>query len=253
MILQPRLPNMSKRRSTKIALGVNIDHAATLRQVRGGHTTYPDLHELTRIAKRSGASQITIHLREDRRHIQDSDVVELCRKRVLPINLELAPTRKMLKQVLPNRPNWICFVPEKRQELTTEGGLNVKAQARTLEKLVELCHRKGILVSMFIEADIQQVEASFRCGADAVEFHTGAWVESTGAKKHQIWKRLVLASRVAHSLGLRVHAGHGLDLVHTRKIRKLPHLVEVNIGHSIICYSLSQGFAQVLKKFQALL
>lgn len=243
------LQNMLKKRSnnkTLLRLGVNIDHAATLRQVRGGKTSYPNLLVIASEVKAAGAHQITIHLREDRRHIQDQDVVRLCRQRVLPINLELAPHTSLLKQVLRSRPDWICFVPERRQELTTEGGLDVRSQLKKLRQLTSLCHAKGVLVSMFINADRDQVEASRDSGADAVEFHTGAWVEARSAEKKKEWRFLVESAQVAHALGLRVHAGHGLDLGHARRIVQLPHLVEVNIGHSLICEALRVGIRRAV-------
>lgn len=235
---------------TKISLGVNIDHAATLRQVRGATTSYPDLGKLTEIAKSAGAEQITIHLREDRRHIQDPDVVYLCKKSALPINLEIAVDAKMARVALKNRPKWVCFVPEKREELTTEGGLDIeKCQAKIKKLTANLKHNK-IKVSYFIEPALLQVELSALAGANAVEFHTGHWVLAQGRKKKQIWDRLVEAAGWAHQLGLRVHAGHGLDYQHARDIKKLPYLVEVNIGHSLICYSLESGLGHVIKKMK---
>lgn len=234
--------------SEKIKLGVNIDHAATLRQVRGGTTSYPDLQKLTQIVKQNGGSQITIHLREDRRHIQDSDVVELCKKSKLPINLEMAVDSKMMKVALKNKPSWVCFVPEKREELTTEGGLNILRVSAEIKKHTTLLNKKRIKVSYFIEPNLQQVQASYEGGAQAVEFHTGHWVLAQGKKKEAYWRQLVQSAKLAHQLGLRVHAGHGLDYLHARKIRKLPYLVEVNIGHSLICYSLESGLALAIKK-----
>ena len=228
---------MKKKR---ISLGVNIDHAATLRQVRGGTTSYPDLLQMTKIVHSAGAHQITIHLREDRRHIQDADVVHLCKKSKLPINLEMAVSPEMLKIALKNKPAWVCFVPEKREELTTEGGLNVlKVQ------------KAGIRVSYFIEAHPEQVSAAALAGADAVEFHTGHWVLSTGSKKEKIWQSLIESALKAHQLKMRVHAGHGIDFEHAKIIRKLPHLKEVNIGHSLICYALESGLEAVTKRMLA--
>ena len=232
----------------KILLGVNIDHAATLRKVRGNLTYYPDLLGLVKLIKKAGGNQITIHLREDRRHIQDSDVIKLCSESPLPINLEMAVSNEMLKIALKNKPDWVCYVPEKREELTTEGGLNIVKVFDEIKEHTEILNKNNIKCSYFIEPSIKQVSASFRAGADAVEFHTGHWVLATGKKKETIWNKMVKASEKAHKLGLRVHAGHGLDYEHTKKIKSLPYLKEVNIGHSIICYSLAEGIQSVCKK-----
>ncbi|MBC7465379.1 MAG: pyridoxine 5'-phosphate synthase [Bdellovibrio sp.] len=234
----------------KISLGVNIDHAATLRQVRGRTTSYPDLVEIAQLAKKGGADQITIHLREDRRHIQDADVVNLCKKSPLPINLEMAVNSEILKIALKNKPRWVCFVPEKRAELTTEGGLDIKKCFKQIKKMTDELHKKNIKVSFFIEPSIEQVELSAHAGADAIEFHTGHWVLATGAKKNQIWDRLVSSADLANWLGLRVHAGHGLDYAHAKSITKLNFLQEVNIGHSLICYALAEGLQAVTKKMK---
>ncbi|MCC2677726.1 MAG: pyridoxal phosphate biosynthetic protein PdxJ [Pseudobdellovibrio sp.] len=232
----------------KISLGVNIDHAATLRQVRGNTTAYPDLLTLVKKIKAAGGRQITIHLREDRRHIQDFDVVHLCKKSPLPINLEMAVSDEMLKIALKNKPAWVCFVPEKREELTTEGGLNVIKVSADIQRMTSVLKRKKIRSSYFIEPSLEQVKASADAGADAIEFHTGHWVLSKGAEKKKVWKQMVEASELAAKLNLRVHAGHGLDFEHCKLIRNLPHLVEVNIGHSIICYSLELGIAKATKE-----
>lgn len=240
-------------KKNRIRLGVNIDHCATLRQVRGGTTSYPDLLALARLAVDGGADQITIHLREDRRHIQVEDLECLTRHRPAPINLEMAATREMQKMALKYRPDWVCLVPEKRAELTTEGGLNVMREAKKIGALTERVQRIGIEVSMFIEADPQQIRWAAALGADAVEFHTGHWVLAKGPKERSQWKRLVEGARYAHELGLGVHAGHGLDNETTRKIRRLPHLAEVNIGHSLVCYALSEGLSQSVRRMRRIL
>lgn len=236
-----------------IRLGVNIDHAATLRQVRGGTTAYPDLVQIMKLAVKGGAEQITIHLREDRRHIQLHDLVTLCKKRMVPINLEMAAENQMLRYALKYRPDWVCFVPEKRQELTTEGGLDVRKAKNKIGKMTERLQRIGIECSMFIDPDLAQVKASYEAGADAVEFHTGKWVHLTGAKQSKEWLRLKEAAIYAHELGMNVHAGHGLDYATTKKITKLPHLEEVNIGHSLICYSLEDGLEKAVRKMRKIL
>ena len=233
----------------KIRLGVNIDHAATLRQARGGTTTYPDLLQLTKLIKKAGAEQITIHLREDRRHIQDHDVIRLTKNRLLEINLEMGATAEMQVIALKQKPNWVCLVPEKRQELTTEGGLDLLHRQDELKKYIAVLNKKNILVSVFIDPDLEQVAVAADIGAQACEFHTGHWVSAKGKAKSQIWKKLVKASDFAHANGMIVNAGHGLDFEHTKVIKKLPHLHEVNIGHSIICYSLVEGIESVIKKY----
>lgn len=233
-----------------IRLGVNIDHAATLRQVRGGTTSYPDLENMVRLAVRGGAEQITIHLREDRRHIQLHDLVTLTKNRLVPINLEMAAEKQMLKYALKYKPDWVCFVPEKRQELTTEGGLDVYKARKKIQGMVDRLQRLGIECSMFINPDLRQVKASFDVGADAVEFHTGKWVHLKGSAQTKEWQKLKAAALFAHELGMNVHAGHGLDYQTAKKIRKLPHLEEVNIGHSLICYALEDGLEKAVRKMR---
>jgi pyridoxine 5-phosphate synthase len=234
-------------------LGVNIDHAATLRQLRGNTTPYPDLLNIAALAVRGGAEQITIHLREDRRHIQESDLALLSEQCPVPLNLEMAATPQMLRLAKKYKPDWACFVPESREELTTEGGLNVKKGQKKILPIVEKLQTIGVEISMFIEPSVEQVKASFAVGADAVEFHTGRWVLFKGEKRKKEWKRLCEAAEVAHSLGMAVHAGHGLDFETTMLISELPHLAEVNIGHSIICYSLEYGIEKTVSMMKKLL
>lgn len=238
---------------TKIRLGVNIDHCATLRQVRGGTTPYPDIGKLAKIAVEGGAQQITIHLREDRRHIQDRDLELLAKQRPALLNLEIAATPEMLRKALKHKPDWVCFVPEKRAELTTEGGLDVRGQKKNLGRMTEKLRTIGIEVSMFIEASPEQVRASAEVFADAVELHTGKWCESRGLAKKREWKRLVAAAQLAHELGLKVHAGHGLDYQTSKEIRRLPYLAEVNIGHSLVCYALEFGLKKSVRQMRQIL
>lgn len=237
----------------KIRLGVNVDHVATLRQVRGGTTSYPSVLDMVKRSVKGGAEQITIHLREDRRHIQLEDLKVLSKSCPVPLNLEMAATPQMVTFAKKYRPDWVCFVPEKRQELTTEGGLDVKKGFKKLLPMVEKLQRIGIEISMFIEPSLEQVEAAYEVGADAVEFHTGKWVHLTGPRKNKEWKRLVEAAEWAHYLGLNVHAGHGLDYHHSKLINKLPHLQEVNIGHSLICYALEEGLEASVRKMRKIL
>lgn len=233
---------------SNIKLGVNIDHAATLRQVRAATTNYPNLLLMTELVKQGGGDQITIHLREDRRHIQDADVIYLCKNSKLPINLEIAVSDKMLKVALKNKPKWVCFVPEKREELTTEGGLNIVKVFDEIKVMTKILQKNKIKVSYFIEPSPEQVRFSYEAGADAVEFHTGAWVLADKKSKLNIWNSLKKSAILAHSYRIRVHAGHGLDYSHAKKIKLLPHLAEVNIGHSLICYALEDGLKKATRK-----
>lgn len=237
----------------KIRLGVNVDHVATLRQVRGGTTPYPDLVKMVKASIKGGAEQITIHLREDRRHIQLEDLKRLSKECSVPLNLEMAATSQMVSYAKKYRPDWCCFVPEKRAELTTEGGLDVKKGFKTIAPMVDKLQRIGIEISMFIEPSLAQVEASYEVGADAIELHTGKWVLLKGARKNAEWKRLVEAAEWANYLGLNVHAGHGLDYEHSKMINKLPYLQEVNIGHSLVCYALEDGLEQSVRKMRKIL
>ncbi|HEY8269899.1 MAG TPA: pyridoxine 5'-phosphate synthase [Pseudobdellovibrionaceae bacterium] len=237
----------------KIRLGVNVDHIATLRQVRGGTTPYPNLLGLVKKSVKGGAEQITIHLREDRRHIQLQDLVLLSKKCPVPLNLEMAATEEMAHLAKKYKPQWVCLVPEKRAELTTEGGLDVVKGFQKMKPLIEKMQMRGVEISLFIEPSLEQVEASYEIGADAVEFHTGHWVLLKGAKKEKEWQRLVNAAHLAHAYGLGVHAGHGLDYHHTRLIKKMPFLREVNIGHSLICYALEEGLEKSVRKMKQIL
>lgn len=237
-------------KKNKISLGVNVDHIATLRQVRGATTAYPDLYEHAKLAMKSGASQITIHLREDRRHIQLNDLIVLSKDRKIPLNLEMAATKEMEKLAIKYKPAWVCIVPEKRQELTTEGGLDVIKGFKILKPMIAKLQKSGIKVSLFIGPSLKQVNAAHDLKANAVEFHTGHWVLAKGAHKQELWTELYEGAVLAYELGMRVHAGHGLDFETAREIRELPFLQEVNIGHSLVCYSISMGLSAAIKKMQ---
>ena len=234
-------------------LGVNIDHIATLRQVRGATTVYPDLMYFVKESVRAKAEQITIHLREDRRHIQLDDLKILSQRCPVDLNLEMAVNSEMLGLALKYKPEWCCFVPESREELTTEGGLNVLKFESKIKTYVHKLAAQKIKTSMFIEPDVQQVRSSAEVGAKAVEFHTGKWVLLKGKQKKSEWERLKKSALLAHQLGLRVHAGHGLDTDHVKLIKKLPFLVEVNIGHFIICDSLKEGLFESVKRLKNIL
>ncbi len=238
---------------TKIRLGVNLDHVATLRQVRGGTTSYPNLLRHLEIATFAGADQVTIHLREDRRHIQDKDVKEICQFAKIPVNLEMAATEAMTKIALKHKPTYICLVPEKRQELTTEGGLDVVKKKKQIKTVIEKVSKKGIKVSTFIAPDKKQVLASKEVGAFACEFHTGHWVQYKGAKKEKEWMKLIEAALYCHELGMNVHAGHGLDYQTSKDIKALPFLEEVNIGHFLVCEALEVGLYESISKMKEIL
>ena len=226
--------------SHPLKLGVNIDHVATLRQARG--TVYPDTLEAAKICAKAGVVSITVHLREDRRHIQDTDVYRLSKHCPLPINLEMANSEEIIRIALDIKPAEICLVPEKRQELTTEGGLDVIGNFQILEKTVKRLQDNGSIVSLFVEADEKILDACAKTGARVVELHTGSFCDATDpAKAEMLLKKLISGAQCAHTLGLQVNAGHGINLGNINDILKIPHLDTLNIGHSIIARAVFQG------------
>ncbi|MBK9294397.1 MAG: pyridoxine 5'-phosphate synthase [Oligoflexia bacterium] len=236
-----------------IRLGLNIDHVATLRQVRAGLTAYPDVLSAAQICMQSGANQITVHLRGDRRHIQEFDVKNIISNKI-PTNLEMAATDEMTKIAIKYKPLIACLVPEKREEVTTEGGLDVIKNYKKIQKCIKKLKLNNILVSLFIEPNLKQVEASADLMADAVEFHTGKYALSKStSQKQKEYERLEKACIQANNLNLKVHAGHGIDYENVLVLKKLPHLIELNIGHSIICRSVFVGLAQAVKEMKSLL
>ena len=232
----------------KIRLGVNIDHVATIRNARGG--LHPDPVRAAILAEKSGADGITIHLREDRRHIRDSDLVNLKKSINLPINLEMAPTFEMLEIALKTMPNAACIVPEKRKEITTEGGLDLIKSKSKLIKIITSLKEKGIRVSLFIDADLEQTKVAKEIGADIVEFHTGEFCNKSGSDQEEELLKLTRALELADDLGLECHAGHGLDYDTARVIAKLPQIVELNIGHFMIGEAIFEGLEGVIKKMK---
>lgn len=226
-------------RSGKLLLGVNIDHVATIRQARG--TSYPSILEAARVAEDAGADAITVHLREDRRHIQDSEVVALCRQIRTRVNLELAVTDEMLAIAESNRPADVCLVPEKREELTTEGGLDVLAHMDTVKYACKRLGAAGIRVSLFIDPDIAQLEAALACGAPVVELHTGSYADADQTAVEPEYQRIVTAAEFGDSIGLQINAGHGLHYQNVKPIVRIPQLVELNIGHAIVAQALFVG------------
>ena len=231
-----------------LKLGLNIDHVATLRQARGGRA--PDPLEAARIAELAGADGITVHLREDRRHIQDRDVRAL-RPLVRSLNLEMANTAPIAAIALEVRPDEVCIVPEKRQELTTEGGLDAASQVEALRATAQRMHAAGILVSLFIEPDSRQIEAAAAAGADFVELHTGGYAtaESGEAMAGEL-ERLIAGARHSHARGLRVNAGHGIDYVNIEGILRIPFLETLNIGHSIISRAVMVGLGEAVREMK---
>lgn len=229
-----------------VRLGVNIDHVATLRQARG--TTYPSLTAAAALCEQAGAHGITIHLREDRRHIQDADVYALRASLKTRLNLEMANNPDVLAVALDVRPDEVCMVPERRQELTTEGGLDAAGQQEQLAPTVAALRAAGIQVSLFIEPDERQVEAAAALGAPFIELHTGAYADRTGAAREAELERLIAAARRAHGIGLRVNAGHGLTVGNVGPILELPHLDTLNIGHSIVCRAVAVGLVQATRE-----
>ena len=235
-----------------IFLGVNIDHIATLRQARG--TQYPSLVEAAKICENSGADSITLHLREDRRHIQDNDVKELKSCLTTKMNLEMAATDEMLKIATKILPEDCCLVPEKRQELTTEGGLGVASQLGRMKEVCSELSANNIKASLFIDADNNQIEAAVECGAPIIEIHTGHYADaSTSSEQQKELQKISNACNYAHSLGLQVNAGHGLTLENTKAIAEIGTIVELNIGHSIISRALFVGLSVATSEMKQLL
>jgi pyridoxine 5-phosphate synthase len=234
-----------------IALGVNIDHVATLRQAR--RARYPDPSHAALAAEMAGADLITLHLREDRRHIQIQDVRSLKELLKTRMNLEMAVTDEMLDIARAVRPPDCCLVPEKRQEITTEGGLDAASQIQRLKEAVSILVVAGIRVSLFIDPDPHQIEAAVQIGAPVVELHTGAYAESAGSHQATELQRLRTGARLASSLGLEVHAGHGLNYHNVQPVAAIPEIVELNIGHSIIARAVFDGISTAVRDMRALM
>ena len=235
----------------RLRLGVNIDHVATLRQARG--TDYPDPVQAALIAEKSGADSITLHLREDRRHIQDRDVQALKEAMQTHMNLEMAVTDEMLAIASDIAPSDCCLVPEKREELTTEGGLDVAGQ---LQKVSDACSRlaeQGIRVSLFIDPDEAQLDAAVQVGAPVVELHTGTYADTAGKQRQNELERVVSAAYYGHKIGLIVNAGHGLHYENVQAIARIPEIVELNIGHAIISQSVFYGLSQAVGEMKRLM
>jgi pyridoxine 5-phosphate synthase len=237
--------------SQHLRLGVNIDHVATLRNARGG--THPDPVAAAQLAKQAGADGITAHLREDRRHIRDNDMQRLKAEVALPLNFEMAATAEMQAIALSIKPNAVCLVPEKREERTTEGGLNAAAQVGFLKDYIAPFNAAGIRVSLFLDPESQQLKAAQAIGAPVVELHTGHYAELSGDPQSAELKRLKEVARYGASLGIEMHAGHGLTFANVQPIAAIPELHELNIGHFLIGESVFMGLEAAIKRMRQLM
>lgn len=236
----------------KIRLGVNIDHVATVRNARGGNHPCPVKAAI--LAQNSGADGITAHLREDRRHIRDNDMYRIKQEISIPLNMEMAATEEMLNIAIKVKPNAVCLVPEKREEVTTEGGLDIAGKSSYLKDYIAKVKGHGIRVSLFIEADEKQITASCDVGADIVEFHTGSYAHKFESGKFTTELQKIEAGvKMAHDLGIECHAGHGLSFANVTPIVKIPYIVELNIGHFLIGEAISIGLPEAIKKMKSLM
>jgi pyridoxine 5-phosphate synthase len=238
-----------------LRLGVNVDHIATVRNARGGR--HPDPVRAAKLAIEAGADGITAHLREDRRHIRDDDIARLRAEIDRPLNLEMAATGEMLAIALRTRPHAVCLVPERREERTTEGGLDAAGQRAALRPLVAELNQSGIRVSLFIAAETSQIEAAAALAAPVIEIHTGAWCDAladgdAGAAARE-WDRIRHGAEQARGLGLEVHAGHGLDYATAERIAALPQIVELNIGHFLIGEAAFTGLREATRTMRAVM
>jgi len=231
-----------------IRLGVNVDHVATVRQARG--TVYPDPVEAGVLAAGAGADSITIHLREDRRHIQDHDLSRMLRQAPVPVNLEMAVTPAMIDIAVAARPRFVCLVPERREERTTEGGLDVVSHLSAVREAVSRLAAVGSEVALFIAADFEQLEAARASGAPHLEIHTGGYADAEGALREAELARIAAFARTAHGQGFEVHAGHGLNVENVGPIAAIPEVVELNIGHALIARALFIGLPAAIAEMR---
>ena len=232
-----------------VKLGVNIDHVAQVRQAR--EEKFPDPVEAAQVSERAGADGITVHLREDRRHIQDEDVKRLRKIVRTKLNLEMAATEAMISFACRTRPDDVCLVPEKREELTTEGGLNVTVQEGKIKKLIQRLKKTGICVSIFVDPQLEQIRAAKRAGADAVELHTGTYANAN--IKSGEFRKLVRSAQAARELGLIVNAGHGLDYGNVVPVAGIKGMNELNIGYAIVARSLFVGLEKAVREMKSLI
>ena len=236
-----------------IRLGVNIDHIATLRNARG--ELHPDPVQAAKFVKRAGADSVTIHLREDRRHIKDNDAKQICSIKNIPVNLEISTNLQIVKIALKIKPDFICIVPENRKEITTEGGLNLKKNIGKIKRIIHKFKKKNIRTSLFINPSINDIKISKELGADCVEIHTGKLANLVKSKKDYLneLKRIKNTSTLADNLSLEVHAGHGLDYKTTKLLSKIKNIKEFNIGHYLIGESVFHGLSPVIKNFKKII
>ncbi len=243
----------TKNGGPPLRLGVNVDHVATIRNARGGR--HPDPVQAAQIAIGAGADGITAHLREDRRHIRDDDIARLKAEIAKPLNLEMAATDEMVRIAVDTRPHAACLVPERREERTTEGGLDVAGQQDTVASVVTRLRGAGICVSLFIAAEPRQIQAAVAIGAPVIEIHTGAWCDAVAENRISAaqaeWQRIRHGAQLARRLGLEVHAGHGLNFTSAEAIAALPEVVELNIGHFLIGEAVSCGLAEAVRGMRA--
>jgi len=234
-------------------LGVNIDHIATLRNARG--EVHPDPVQAAKFVKRAGADSVTIHLREDRRHINDNDAKQICLIKNIPVNLEISTNLQIVKIALKIKPDFICIVPENRKEITTEGGLNLKKNIGKIKRIIHKFKKKNIRTSLFINPSINDIKISKELGADCVEIHTGKLANLVKSKKNYLneLKRIKITSMLADNLSLEVHAGHGLDYKTTKLLSKIRNIKEFNIGHYLIGESVFHGLSSVIKNFKKII
>ena len=242
---------LSNAKQTKIKLGVNVDHVATLRQARG--TQYPSVVQAALRAEEAGADSITIHLREDRRHIQDADVYALRPLLQTKMNFEMAVTDEMVGIALKVKPQDVCLVPERREERTTEGGLEVAGNLARIKQVCKTLADAGIRVSLFIAPDIAQIDAAKAAGAPVIEIHTGKFADSEGAEQTEELKRIQQATAHALSLGFVVNAGHGLNIHNVHQIAAIPGIEELNIGHAIVAHAVFVGWEYAVREMKALM
>lgn len=237
--------------NSKLRLGVNIDHVATIRNARGG--VHPDPVHAAKLAEKAGADGITAHLREDRRHISDSDIARLMDATVVPLNLEIAATEEMLAIALRHKPHAACIVPEKREERTTEGGLDVAGGFKSLQPIIAQLKDSGIRVSLFVEPDNKQLEAAAKLKADIVELHTGRYCDTVGSAQEAELVRIMNAAGTATALGLECHAGHGLTFDTVGPVAAITKVVELNIGHFLIGEAIFSGLDSAIRRMRSLM
>jgi len=243
------MSELTTRKSLPLRLGVNIDHVATIRNARGG--AFPDPVRAAKLAEQAGADGITAHLREDRRHISDTDIERLTDQLVVPLNLEMAATDEMLDIALRHKPHAACIVPEKREELTTEGGLDAVGGHNHLKSYVKQLTDAGIRVSLFIDPDPAQLDAAAALGAPVVELHTGAYCEARQVARERELERIMAAAAHAGKVGLECHAGHGLDFETVSPVAAIPNIVELNIGHFLVGEAIFGGLESAIKRMRA--